>query len=51
MAGLASWSVGRDDVQALIESGEITRLKGADAGRPGLMERARQQLDSAAMLV
>jgi uncharacterized protein (UPF0332 family) len=41
MAGLASWTVGRDDVEALIEGGDIT----------GLMERARQQLDSAAKLV
>lgn len=50
MAGLASWPVGQQDVEALIDSGDVTRLTGADAGRPRLMERARQQLESASKL-
>ncbi|MGL5929792.1 MAG: HEPN domain-containing protein [Dermatophilaceae bacterium] len=48
---MSPWSPGRATVEDLISARKITRLAGADAGRDGLMERARQQLLSATALI
>lgn len=47
---MSPWGTGKAQVEELIDRGMITRLQGADAGRDALMQRARQQLDSAAAL-
>ena len=48
---MSPWGTGREKVEELVEAGRIARLHGADAGRDGLMHRARQQLSSAGALV
>jgi uncharacterized protein (UPF0332 family) len=47
---MSPWSTGRAAVEELVAAGKLSRLTGADAGRPGLMRRAHQQLASAAAL-
>lgn len=48
---MSPWSTGRDDVENLLAARKLTRLVGAHTGVEGHMSRARQQLESANMLL
>lgn len=48
---MSPWIPGRDDVQAMIDEGRLTRLQGADAGVPALIGRADQELATATGLL
>lgn len=48
---MSPWTQGQADVEEFIAEGALTRLNGADAGRTGLMARARTMLESAEQLL
>lgn len=48
---MSPWSAGASTIEDLITARKVTRLRGADTGVPGLMERARQQLVSSRSLL
>ena len=48
---MSPWTTGRDEVEELIESGALQRVKGADQNTQALMVRADEQLVSAGLLV
>lgn len=48
---MSPWSTGKDRIEDLLAAKKLTRLVGADAGVAGHMSRARQQLQSAALLL
>lgn len=48
---MSPWAVGASTVDELIAAGKLSRLRGAETGVSGLMERAQQQLVSAKALI
>jgi len=46
-----SWETGQEIVDQMISTEHVRRLNGADAGVPGLMERANSMLKSAEKLI
>lgn len=48
---MSPWSTGRARIEDLLATQRLTRLVGADAGVAGHMSRARQQLESATLLL
>lgn len=44
---MSPWARGSDEIDKLLEVGDLKRVTGADVGTPALMERARQLVASA----